>query len=244
MRIDGTAAGRTAWTSVCCSVSRRVLCLLVAVLGATALAEESVEVGNVLEAQTDYQAEAIESQSRLDALDDETLTLISQYNSELARYEDLRTYNENMRQLLASQAAEKARLDQELAEVEVVRRSIVPLMVEMVDVLEQFIELDQPMLKGERRARLDELKKNLTRSDVEIAERYRRVIGIVRRLALGPPEPPDERHEGATAVILHPEAVPLANDPFQHLVALAPHGDDHPPPVGKLFRQCARYLRR
>ncbi|TNF86846.1 MAG: DUF3450 domain-containing protein [Gammaproteobacteria bacterium] len=176
MRIDGTAAGRTVRTSVCCSVSRRVLCLLVAVLGAAALAEESTEVADVLEAQTDYQAEAIASQSRLDTLDDETLTLISQYNSELARYEDLRTYNENMRQLLASQAAEKARLDQELAEVEVVRRSIVPLMVEMVDVLEQFIELDQPMLKGERRARLDELKKNLTRSDVEIAERYRRVI--------------------------------------------------------------------
>ena len=141
-----------------------------------AFAEESVEVGHVLDAQTDYQQDAVDSQSRLDALDDETLTLISQYNGELSRYEDLRTYNDNMHQLLASQAAEKSRLEQELAEIEVVRRSVVPLMVEMVDVLERFIELDQPMLREERLARLEELKKNLTRSDVEIAERYRRVI--------------------------------------------------------------------
>ena len=148
-----------------------IACFLSSVLGARA-----AEVGDVLEAQTDYQQNAIASQSRLDALDDETLALISQYNSELARFEDLKTYNDNMRQLLASQAAEKARLEQELAEIEVVRRGVVPLMVEMVDVLERFIELDQPMLKDERLARLEELKKNLTRSDVEIAERYRRVI--------------------------------------------------------------------
>jgi len=139
-------------------------------------AQESVEVGDVLDVQTDYQHSATQSQSRVDSLDDETLALISRYNGELARFEDLKTYNDNMRQLLASQAAETARLEQELTEIEVVRRSVVPLMVEMVDVLERFIELDQPMLKAERLARLDELKKNLTRSDVEIAERYRRII--------------------------------------------------------------------
>ena len=151
------------------------LCLL-ACVAVSALAVEAAEVGDVLDAQSDYQQSAIASQNRLDSLDDETLALISQYNSELARFEDLKTYNDNMRQLLDSQAAEKARLEQELAEIEVVRRGVVPLMVEMVDVLERFIELDQPMLKDERVARLEELKKNLTRSDVEIAERYRRVI--------------------------------------------------------------------
>ncbi len=150
------------------------LCLLTF---ATAVsAQETAGVDEVLDTQTAYQTDAIESQARLDALDDETLTLISRYNSELARFEDLKTYNANMRQLLASQAAEKARLDAELEEVEVVRRSVVPLMVEMVEVLERFMELDQPMLTDERLARLEALKRNLTRSDVEIAERYRRVI--------------------------------------------------------------------
>ena len=151
-----------------------VLCALVLPPGAAA--EETAGVDDVLDAQNAYQTEAVDTQTRLDALDDETLTLISRYNSELARYEDLKAYNANMRQLLASQAAEKARLDAELEEVEVVRRSVVPLMLEMVEVLEGFIDLDQPMLRAERLARLEELKRNLTRSDVEIAERYRRVI--------------------------------------------------------------------
>lgn len=158
-----------------------VMSLLLAPSALAAVAEESTQadstsVAEVIDAQTVLQRSAADSQSRVDALDDETLALVSRYNTELARYEDLITYNDNMRQLLASQAAEKARLDGELQEIEVVRRSVVPLMVEMVDVLERFIELDQPMLKEERLARLDELKRNLTRSDVEIAERYRRVI--------------------------------------------------------------------
>lgn len=172
MRVSVRASVCLTWL-LCLSF---VVCLSSVAGTPAALAEEPAQVGDVLEAQADYQQSAIDSQTRLDELDDETLTLISQYNGELARYEDLRTYNANMRELLASQASEKARLQQELAEVEVVRRSVVPLMVEMVDVLEQFIDLDQPILIDERRARLDELRKNLTRSDVEIAERYRRVI--------------------------------------------------------------------
>lgn len=153
------------------------LCVLSVLAFAPGLsAREAAGVDDVLDTQNAYQTDAIDTQARLDALDDETLALISRYNSELARFEDLKAYNANMRQLLASQAAEKARLDAELEEVEVVRQSVVPLMLEMVEVLERFIDLDQPMLRDERLARLEELKRNLTRSDVEIAERYRRII--------------------------------------------------------------------
>lgn len=144
--------------------------------GAAGSAAGDATVSTVLEAQEAAQEAAAASQARVEALDDESLAMISRYNTELARYEDLVTYNDNMRKLLASQAAEKERLNAELMEIEVVRRGLVPLMVEMVDVLGRFIELDQPMLMAERSARLEELEANLARSDVEIAERYRRVI--------------------------------------------------------------------
>lgn len=134
------------------------------------------EVVDVLDVERRQAQAAAASQQRVGALDDEALAMISEYNLELERYEDLAAYNHNMQQLLASQAAEKQRLERELGEVEVIRRNIVPLMVEMVDVLDRFVALDQPMLKTERADRLAELKANLTRSDVEIAEKYRRVI--------------------------------------------------------------------
>lgn len=133
-------------------------------------------VEDVVAQQEQLQRDAQESQQRIEALDDESLAMLAAYNREQERYEDLTTYNENLRQLLANQAIEKQRFAAELAEVEVVRQAIVPLMVEMVDVLEQFIELDQPMLVRERSARLETLKSVLTRSDVDISEKYRRVI--------------------------------------------------------------------
>ncbi|MEQ8860759.1 MAG: DUF3450 domain-containing protein [Pseudomonadales bacterium] len=139
-------------------------------------ASRGADVGDVLDEQEEFQRAAQQSQKRIEDLDDEALTMLSAYHSELERYEDLLTYNENMRGLLASQAAEKTRLGAELEEIEVIRQALVPLMVEMVDVLGQFIELDQPMLVDERSARLGVLKSNMTRSDVDIAEKYRRVI--------------------------------------------------------------------
>lgn len=152
---------------------RRWICLIFA-LGATVQAQ--VEVGELVAEGERYQTEATASQSRIDALDDETLALLSEYNAELQRIRDLETYNANMRGLLASQTEEKARLGDELAGIEVVRQTLVPLMVEMVDVLERFVELDQPMLLDERRARVERVRDNLTRADVEISEKYRRVV--------------------------------------------------------------------
>ena len=139
-------------------------------------AQQAQTPGDVLDAAQDYQTTAQRSQKRIEALDDATLSMLSQYNAEMERYEDLVTYNANLKELLASQQAEKERFTRELTEIEIVRQEIVPLMVQMIDVLESFIDLDQPLLIDERRARLKALKNNLTRSDVDLAERYRRII--------------------------------------------------------------------
>ncbi|MBT8445984.1 MAG: DUF3450 domain-containing protein [Gammaproteobacteria bacterium] len=133
-------------------------------------------VDDVLKTHEAAQQQAARSQSRIDGLDDETLALISAYNSELKRYDNLVTYNTNLRTLVESQQKERARLTSEIDEIEVVRQQLVPLMVEMVETLGRFIDIDQPLLVEERRARLENLQANLTRSDVELAEKFRRVI--------------------------------------------------------------------
>ncbi len=150
--------------------------LLVCLLPCATAIYAQQDVGTVIDEQLQYQEEAQQSQQLVEELDDETLLMISQYNRELERYEDLFTYNENMRGLIASQEQEKERLDRELQEVAVVQQALVPLMVEMVDVLGQFIELDSPMLEDERDARIQSLQNILTRSDVELSEKYRRII--------------------------------------------------------------------
>jgi hypothetical protein len=138
--------------------------------------EPTATAGDALDEVQSYQTIAGRSQARVEDLDDAALAMLSQYNGEVDRYEDLRTYNDNLRELLASQRAEKERLNAELAGIEVVRQEIVPLMVQMIDVLDSFVSLDQPLLIDERTARVESLRKNLTRSDVDLAERYRRII--------------------------------------------------------------------
>lgn len=141
-----------------------------------AVSANGQQPSEIRELQEELQQTAQDSQERVEQLDNETMSLVANYNRELERYQDLLTYNESMRALLASQAEEKARIEAELQEVEVVRQEIVPLMLEMVDVLEQFFELDMPMLTAERSARIEQLKSIVTRSDVDIAEKYRRII--------------------------------------------------------------------
>lgn len=137
---------------------------------------QQATVDDVLGERTSYQTDAQNAQQRIDDLDDETLQLIARYGNELERYSDLQTYNDNLRNLLANQQLEQQRLASELEEIEILRQDIVPLMVEMIEVLEQFIALDQPMLLDERRARLARLKTNMSRSDVELAEKFRRLL--------------------------------------------------------------------
>ncbi len=133
-------------------------------------------VGDVLDTHEAAQRAAAASQARIDGLDDETLALIAAYNTELKRHDNLVTYNANLRTLVESQEKERARLTREIDEIEVVRQQLVPLMVEMVETLDRFIAIDQPLLLEERRARLENLQNNLSRSDVELAEKFRRVI--------------------------------------------------------------------
>lgn len=133
-------------------------------------------VDDALDNVEGYQDRAVQGQQRVEQLDDETVALLSEYHTELERLASLETYNANMRKMRASQDAEKLRLGQELAEIEVVRRELLPLMVEMIDVLARFIELDQPLLLDERQARVESLSETLNRSDVALGEKYRRVI--------------------------------------------------------------------
>ncbi len=153
--------------------------LTISLMSAVSIAAPSIEpdtAKTLVDAQTQYQQGAADSQTQIEKLDDETLALLTEYNAESARLDALNTYNNNLRAMLASQTREKARLTDALGQIEVTRRELVPLMTEMTSVLAQFVGLDKPMLMEERLARVEVLKDNLGRSDVELAEKYRRII--------------------------------------------------------------------
>ena len=116
------------------------------------------------------------SQVRIDALDDETDVLTREYRAALKQLASLREYNAQLEKLIVAQKAEMVSIRQQIEDVTNVDRTIVPLMFRMIDALDQFVELDVPFLIDERRARVQNLRVLMDRSDANPAEKYRNIL--------------------------------------------------------------------
>jgi hypothetical protein len=67
-------------------------------------------------------------------------------------------------------------LQSAIQDVSVIERQITPLMIRMIEGLNQFIALDVPFLPEERQKRLAELQNMMERADVAPSEKFRRVM--------------------------------------------------------------------
>ena len=110
------------------------------------------------------------SQSKIDALTEETRLLLNEYKTVLKEIEGLRVYNRQLEKQIASQEEEMAQLTISIDEVTVIERQITPLMIRMIDGVEQFVELDLPFLLKERRARVNRLRDMMDRAYVAGSE--------------------------------------------------------------------------
>lgn len=119
---------------------------------------------------------AIRSQSKIDALTEETRKLLNDYKTVLKEIEGLRVYNNQLRKQIGNQEKEMAALAKSIDEVTVIERQITPLMLRMIDGLEQFVSLDMPFLIREREDRVDRLREMMDRADVAVSEKFSQVL--------------------------------------------------------------------
>jgi hypothetical protein len=138
------------------------------------------ELKSAIEAQQTVQSEGARSQQTVEKLDEETRILLDQYRSALSTLENLKDYNTQMERQVGDQKQEIARREAELGLIEQTRRHIVPFMLRMLKVYEQLVGLDMPFLPEERRRRVEQLKEMMQRSDITLAEKYRRLLEAYR----------------------------------------------------------------
>ena len=134
------------------------------------------DLNEVVEERVEANAAGAESQGRIDSLADSTEKMAAEYRGLLKQVAAVRVYNQQIRDLIASQEEETVSLQAQIDEVEGVSRQITPLMLEMIDALASFVKLDVPFLPDERNARIASLREMMTRSDVTDAERFRRIL--------------------------------------------------------------------
>lgn len=155
--------------------------------GATALAQEdsppkaslrekAALLDDTFAIRSEGNDESAEAQKQIDDLSDEIDDLLAQYRIALKQTDSIRIYNQQMRDLIASQEAELASLVDQLARVQGVGRSVTPLMLRMIEAIEKFVALDVPFLIEERTERIAELRKIMARADVTNAGKYRQVM--------------------------------------------------------------------
>jgi hypothetical protein len=120
--------------------------------------------------------QAKQSQTRIDALTDETNKLINDYKVVLKEIEGLQVYNQQLDKQIASQDREMGELSSAIENVTVIERQITPLMMRMVDGLEQFVGLDLPFLLKERRDRIQNLREMMDRADVAASEKFSQIL--------------------------------------------------------------------
>ena len=155
--------------------------------GATALAQEdsppkaslrekAALLDDTFAIRSEGNDESSEAQKQIDDISDEIDDLLAQYRIALKQTDSIRIYNQQMRDLIASQEAELASLVDQLARVQGVGRSVTPLMLRMIEAIEKFVALDVPFLIEERTERIAELRKIMARADVTNAGKYRQVM--------------------------------------------------------------------
>ena len=129
-----------------------------------------------LELTTTSNSKSAASQKKIDNLSEKTRELYNNYKNALRELKSYKVYNQNLEQLIESQKQEINSFDSQLKQIDDTQRDVIPLMVKMLDTLDEFIKLDQPFLLDERQTRVSELKNLLIRSDVASSEKYRRIM--------------------------------------------------------------------
>ena len=120
--------------------------------------------------------QAKRSQAKIDALTDETRQLTAEYKTVLKEIEGLRVYNRQLEKQISNQEKEMNSLTKAIDDVTVIERQITPLMLRMIDGLEQFVKLDMPFLLDERTERVNRLREIMDRADVAVSEKFSQVL--------------------------------------------------------------------
>ena len=132
-------------------------------------------LSQILATQTERTLIAQESQVRVDKVATQTRSMEDQYRATLKEIDGLLIYNKLLELQIENQERVKVDLEQSIANVAIVNRQIVPVMTRMIDSLDQFIVLDVPFLNKERTDRVNGLKELMSRQDVTVAEKFRKV---------------------------------------------------------------------
>lgn len=152
------------------------LALTVSVSALMGLDAQANTVDAVLKVGQAKTVAAKKSQQKVDALANEAGDLFQDYKTVMKQVDGLRVYNARLEKQIENQLKRIKDIEESIDQVTVIQRQVTPLVIRMIDSLEQFVKLDTPFLMEEREERIEFLRANVDRSDLSVAEKFRQVL--------------------------------------------------------------------
>jgi hypothetical protein len=139
--------------------------------------DQAVEEANPVTESVAVSTKSIEksglTQEQIVKLDETTRILLADYQSTTKEFESLKLYNDQVQKIINSQLEEIENIILKIDELDKTNQRIVPLMLKMIEGLENFILLDLPFLMTERTTRVFNLKEIMDRGDISTSEKFR-----------------------------------------------------------------------
>ena len=116
------------------------------------------------------------SHVKVDEQVEERRDLLYEYKRVLKEIDGLRVFNRQLERQIRHQEDTLSKLNKSIDDVTVIGRQVVPLMLRMIDTLEQFVENDMPFLQRERQERVEKLRDMMSQSNVAVSEQFSQVM--------------------------------------------------------------------
>lgn len=158
---------------------KRGLAFLLVSLVAFSASADVLDTAIQTEQRTNQASQA--SQERINDLSEQTEELLAEYRRVVRETEALQVYNDQLSRVVENQRVEIQSINNQLGELEETNRGVVPLLLEMIEMLEQIVEADTPFLLDQRRNIVFDLQDAIYRADVTTSEKYRRVMEAYQR---------------------------------------------------------------
>ena len=133
-------------------------------------------LGDSLFVQNDSTIDSKGSQEKITDLSVETQELLGEYRLVLQQIDRLIAYNDYVERLITDQEEQIVDINRQLQDFALIERGIVPLMLESIETLDRFIDLDVPFLLEERKDRVNRLRVIMNESDITVSEKFRQIM--------------------------------------------------------------------
>ena len=133
-------------------------------------------LGDSLFVQNDSTVDSKGSQEKITDLSVETQELLGEYRLVLQQIDRLIAYNDYVERLITDQEEQIVDINRQLQDFALIERGIVPLMLESIETLDRFIDLDVPFLLEERKDRVNRLRVIMNESDITVSEKFRQIM--------------------------------------------------------------------